>query len=568
MRSAYARLQTENNKGAARPRNVEKARSPTREEMQALQQSRDDLAVATEEFEVVDREICRLLTVARKTIFPKKRYQFHLFGTNTTAYYKHRGFGEQEPHKSQWWDMACSSGLFHGSGRVLYERLRNATDEKAKAEKAKRNIQLNFNRLVRPFLRDLSITDLPNEILIYILALVRAGGVDSIKSARLVCRDFNAVSSPLLVLHVPLRFERYSLNNLNSISKHPIIGTGVRTIDIDMRFYDSSFLDMTEFATYYAEKIDNLVRQFDRSNTWQDYGIPGYAAPEMIYRGNRLSHVLRRIAAGNLYPEEINFDVMEWLDDSDEDDDGGSSNPQEEEDYIDLGNDDGLKIQRCIQEIHRQYRAHWCMRLREVDSQDFYQAVASAIQRMPCARKLAFSDRDDGDSSNEDNSILRLMKPGAKVKDGLRQLMLRPIPGHEANEENLARPRYECIVNLVAALQTAGALPNSIDINLTSLGHPGSLGPGPGMRENFNLGIRELKTLKFKYDQPLGEDEASEIQEFLAACLEAPSLETLQVVTKINKDPPAPRVDVEEMMGLVSRQNLTNVNIRQVVADE
>jgi len=116
--------------------------------------------------------------------------------------------------------------------------------------------------------------------------------------------------------------------------------------------------------------------------------------------------------------------------------------------------------------------------------------------------------------------------------------------------------------------QTAGALPNSIDIKLTSLGHPGSLGPGPEIRESFDLGIRELKTLKFEYYQPLSEDEASEIQEFLATCLEAPSLETLQVVTTINKDPSAPRVDAEEMMGLVPRHNLTNVNIRQVVADE
>ena len=48
-----------------------------------------------------------------------------------------------------------------------------------------------------------------------------------------------------MVLKMPPRFDRSSLNKLDAISKHPIIRTGLRAIDIDMRIHNTSFADIT-----------------------------------------------------------------------------------------------------------------------------------------------------------------------------------------------------------------------------------------------------------------------------------------------------------------------------------
>lgn len=76
-----------------------------------------------------------------------------------------------------------------------------------------------------------------------------AARIQAIKNARLVCRAFNKVASPLLVPWILVSVDRESLRKVDEISRNPDIASGVRGIKIDATYYPKELAtDRARFA--------------------------------------------------------------------------------------------------------------------------------------------------------------------------------------------------------------------------------------------------------------------------------------------------------------------------------
>ncbi|RYP11877.1 hypothetical protein DL767_011280 [Monosporascus sp. MG133] len=511
------------------------AKAPTAEDCEVLKTAYDGLRTANEQLQDMERETCRLMAV-KMALFPDQSGTSYRF-----QQYERKGFGDQELFESEWWKWATHNGL-PKSVDNLDRELEKVNASKTKFEGIHNALRCCINELSRPYLRSLNILDLPDEILLNIFELAEDLDFDSpflyyvdagrkdIKNIRLVCRRFCNVSSQLLVRLVCVHFNEPSLARLEEISRHPTIAKGVRAVRVVLHFHNFSFTDLDSFISYHADEAEDQVDMFDRAKLWELSNIPEQTASEMIANGRAVVSTLRRFAS------------------ADPDDDGGYF--EDDEDY-----------RARLDGIHREYLILLEKQESLLKSGKFSRAFGSAIARMPGARKLDFVDADFGSLKEQ-----RLMIPGGDVWGALYRLMLQPITGYHAKKHGLELPNYQCIFNVTNAVQRAGALLNSIDVKLSTLGYPRGLVPAPDIRREFSSGMQQLKEFAFEYEGSHSEQDAGDLNEFLSACLDTPSLQKLSLDMR-GSEAETTRIDVGQIMGSKSRHKLTDIFLRYVAMD-
>lgn len=511
------------------------AKEPTAKEYEVFKTAYDGLRTTNEQLQDVEREICRLMAV-KMTWFPDSSgSQYRL------QQYERHGFGDRGLFESEWREWATRNGLLESVDNLDRE-LEKVNASKTKFAGVQSALRCCINRLSRPHLRNLSILDLPDEILLNIFEFVEDLNFDSpflyyihaskkdIKNTRLVCRRFCNVSSQLLIRLVRVSFNEPSLARLEEISRHPTIAKGVRAVRVVLHFYNFSFTDLDWFISYHADEVEHQVNMFDHAKLWELSNIPEQTASEMVAKGRAVASTLRRLA---------------------------STDPANDGGYFE--DDEHHRVP--LNDIHRQYLLLFEKQESLIKSGRFSRAVGSAITKMSGARKLDFGDADF--ESLEERA---LMIPGGDVWGALYRLMLQPTTGYHAKTHSLELPSYQCIVNVIDAVRSAGALLNSIDLKLSSLGYPGGLVPAPDIRRVFSSGVRQLKEFTFMYEGSPNEQDADDINEFLSACLDTSSLQKLSLDMRTG-EAEAARIDVGQIMGSKSRHKLTDIFLGRVAMD-
>ncbi|KXX76214.1 hypothetical protein MMYC01_205528 [Madurella mycetomatis] len=501
-------------------------------EYEALKTAYDDLRTTNELLQDAEREICRLMTV-KMWWFPDQSGPQY-----SSQQYKRKGFGFRDLFESRWWDWASENGLLESVDNVD-RRLEKANASKMELTGIQDALRCGINELSRPSLRSLSILDLPDEILLQIFEMVEdptpylpslcyfGPGRQDIKSARLVCRRFCHVSSELLVRLVRVSFNEPSLVRLEEISRHPTIAKGVRAIRVVLHFYNFSFTDFDWFISYYADEVEEQANMFHRVHGLVN--VPEQTASDMIAQARAVTSTLRRLTSTD------SVDHGEHLEDG--------------------------EYRVRLNDIHRQYLLLLDKQESLIKSGRFSRAVSSAIAMMPGTRKLEFRDADF-----EFTKERALMIPGSDIWGPLYRSMLQPTTGYHVRTYGLEPPSYQCISDTVGAIRSAGVLLSSVDINLSVPGYPGSLVPAPDIRQLFSSGMQQLEEFAFECADNANEEETDEINNFLSACLDSPSLQTLSLGLGDSETEVA-KMNLGHIMGSKPRYKLTDITLRQVAMD-
>lgn len=230
-----------------------------------LKRRYDSLRIRDKVLHIHEREIFRLLT-AKTVWFPAEADGPGQPGSiHHLEEYERKGFGNQSPYESEWWQRATHRHLFNAEDNLNRE-MERIISQKTSLEATRDRIRHALGALSRVFLRSLSIMDLPDEILLGIFRLVEdidwelhaeiCLHVDrkDIKNVRLVCRRFSNLSSELLVRRVRISPSEASLARLDAISRHPTISKGVCIVRVVLHLYNPALRDTVSFLTYHAEE--------------------------------------------------------------------------------------------------------------------------------------------------------------------------------------------------------------------------------------------------------------------------------------------------------------------------
>jgi hypothetical protein len=118
----------------------------------------------------------------------------------------------------------------------------------------------------------MNLQDLPTEILTQCFKHLCVGWYTSkeLKALRLTSKRLEAISTPLLIDFVSVYIAADSMSRLEAISRHPVFSKSIRTVQINISFYDALLAnDFTLFAKCCTSKLLNSAESFDRL-LWKD----------------------------------------------------------------------------------------------------------------------------------------------------------------------------------------------------------------------------------------------------------------------------------------------------------
>jgi hypothetical protein len=490
------------------------------------------LRTASEQLEDVESEICRLLA-ARIIFFPNAS---SLRSGYEALMDQHRGFGDHGPsgpNWSGWWQRATHTGLLGRSVDNLDRELKRLRALRTKSERIQSDIRCDIHQQSHPYLRKLNILDFPHEMLLSIFELAELAGVGvfcvsnwnraDMRNIRLVCRRFCAVSSQLLVRDVLVNFDEASLAQLEEMSRHPTIAKGVHSIRIRFYLYNRSFLDFERFISHHADILTAREEQeiiiFDpASPSFGEHAFQKFAKAKAA-----VVSTLRRLASADP-------------------DDSGQYHSEHDNDH-----------RTHLRKIHQQYLVLLENQESLIGSGRFSRTVGSAMARMPRARKLEFRDWDFNCSRG-----LKRTRLGDDIWATLYDRMLQPTSTDHVEEHNLERPDYQCLVNTIDSVRSAGAFLDSITIDLSTFGAAGTLVLAPDIRQKFSSGMRQLKNFEFTYSHSLNNEGAGHLTDFLSACLDTSSLTRFRLDLR-GPGQQSARINVGNIIGLQSRHELTKL---------
>ncbi|KAK0639959.1 hypothetical protein B0T16DRAFT_423985 [Cercophora newfieldiana] len=383
------------------------------------------------------------------------------------------------------------------------QELDKANASKAALESIYSALRDTANQLSRPYIRKLTILDLPDELLLQIFAHLDdmvppiwprpyelwSPSAD-IKALRFVCRRLPNIAPHLLIRVVRLNLHepKSSLARLREISRHPAISKGVHVISVKLRFLDASTTKLKAFISHHSEKIENEIDTYKRIGLWELDGIPE-AAAQVIAERKKLVASLDRLST-NL-----------------------RSNQDKDKEHalqVRVGHQKYLKL------LNEQESS--------VHGDAFFQAVAFAMAMMPCARSLEFDDNPFRMGGARPGN---LMIPGADVWECLHSRMLVPLTGDEVKTKGMEPPSLRCIIHMINAVRYADVPLRHLDIKLYSLSRPADLMPDPVPPTVFSYGMRRLQSFRIKI-QDVGRN-MNGLHEFLSACLGTSSLQALDL---------------------------------------
>ncbi|KAM7190063.1 hypothetical protein V8F20_009896 [Naviculisporaceae sp. PSN 640] len=429
----------------------------------------------------------------------------------------------------------------------VFREIDKAASAKEQALDAQSTLRQSIRELCRPFLRSLTIMDLPDEVLLDIFEelegftpdhrrwnFISRPGVNAIKNVRLVCRRFSNLSSRFLIRRVQVTPDLSSIAFLDQISRHPTIARGIRDIEVLLQFRFVSALD--SFSGLIGFLREQLGNQLDRFNqVWaRVHGEDKMDLYHKIMDGGTAAYlVLERM--------ELQRD--------------------EEDGVQDAVEGDGEHLE-FLQKVHDKRNMLVQEERSLVESGQFAEAIASAMARMPAARGLRLTDNDLRFRRDE-----HIISAEETVWEGIKRVALRPFCNQFRKETGLEDPDLGSVGQIINAARRAGVELESLAINLHSWGKPGSIMSSLGSRDVISGALKRLKRFSFDCEQTLDGKEVNEVEQLCSTFTGTPSLQRLEL--RLNRDEDLneapPWVNLTKILGTtMSRPKLVHLCLRNL----
>lgn len=449
-----------------------------------------------------------------------------LFGTPPPSWW----IVARELFESEWWRHAEEAGLAN-SVELLDERIDRAEADKFELEAPQASIRRRIADMTRHQVRNLSVLDLPEEILVAIFRYVEDSDLPStvnhdwgdekdIASARLVCRRFCYAASGFLVRRICVEPTKASLARLEEVSRHPAIAAGIYYVKLVLRYYDPALASVDDFVSSYARSLGDQIETWKESQPDpDDVGMHEEAA---IEDAEEFAAILIRDKTATRYFNNLfgdDYDGTEWL-------------SQVHSEYLQL-----VEEQRWL-----------------LDEGRFAQAAGSAMARMPRARHLEIVDTDLPE--------VELWGPGVELWSAMEEYMRQPMGGGRfisRNRRGILRPNCQCVVDMLNGVRGGGTWLETLAISLRS--------PWPiSIGDTWPSGLQKLKRFDLKMTGELDEWSLDGMEAFVRACIDTPSLEYIGIDIKGHTET-EPSVDISRVMGMIDRPLLKSLWLCRVDFD-
>lgn len=558
---------------------------PTQADREALAGLYHRLRVAEQELEEASQELYRL----HYACFAHREWKKHqlrgwekLQTVRDEANYGakiDKAFGGRLPRETEWWEQAHRRDLYNNSewppNNLHFDPLAameayEASEESVRSlTNAQADIRQIINERSRPFLRSLSVQDLPNEILLAIFEqashTVEAEFSDAdtqhslyrhsykpaeIANIRLVCRRFHDLGSDLLLRSVRVEVGERSLQRLVDMPGRSELAAGIREIEI-YHIYKHPVDDRTFFEHHYESIDDQLEDYHDLQEEEESAEESEQAADPKLERAVALHRALALLSG-----------------DAEEDD------PEPDQDLVSqLKNafNDYLRLVRKQQEL--------------LKTGSFAESVASAMARLPNARKLRFTlpvweDQPALQALEKAKPLSAMDDPTVSGSwDAILKNMLLEVVLPDPDDPSAYYGSV--IVDVLNAARLADVFPKVVEISLwVDLGlRTASL--EREILQMLSCSMQELEVFEFStwgssetfwgdYRFNLEEDRLIEqrcISKFLSACLNTPSLKQIYLYPHHWHRDRDLRFDYSEIMGSISRPKLTHFTVHGLVVD-
>ncbi|GES60552.1 hypothetical protein ATEIFO6365_0006001100 [Aspergillus terreus] len=249
--------------------------------------------------------------------------------------------------------------------------------------------------LSRPSIRALTLLDLPNDLLCKMLDYFRDSRTDrgwikqhharspdnqishrTIQSARLVCRLFNDLATPLLCPILRVNLDQESLDRTTRLCRSPRVVAGVRAVLVDVRYCPQELaVDLARFRKFRREQLGEI-------ESYCDWVVEGAARAssdgEVVAWGppNKYEHAMDCyrdiIQAWNAYANDGSSDC----------------------DRVAEASEKAVVYQEILTQAHEIFRQRHQEQLQLLESQSYVRTLAACITMMPNIISLAFTDKD------------------------------------------------------------------------------------------------------------------------------------------------------------------------------
>lgn len=382
------------------------------------------------------------------------------------------------------------------------------------------------------------ILDLPDELLCDIFDYFRADDVDVndtpltylfqeetrdagdedlavLQSARLVCRRFHNLASPLLVPVLRASIDSESLRRIDGLTRNPHIASGVRLIQLLLGYRP---IDAVENFVQYR---DLQVRRISRVST---------NCHRYLYDPDPHDELTQKMQAA---VETYSYMLSAWDECTDPGDDGWEKP---------WPADDPSRFKEFLYECYGEYRRRQEDQGRVLADGSYAAALAASASRMTGLRALSFSDHY---YSPFDSLTREALERPARDTEKLREMMVMPLDWATIERQSPvpvllpARLLWEVPIALFEGgvrLQelAVSTLPlrSNLDM-LRPLGGPGEAQPGWGRLRAAFSSLRRVDVgrlsfnLRFRRPGPLPTEDKSNTEGYLAALLSGEALQRM-----------------------------------------
>ncbi|KFZ00133.1 hypothetical protein V500_01167 [Pseudogymnoascus sp. VKM F-4518 (FW-2643)] len=228
--------------------------------------------------------------------------------------------------------------------------------------------------------------------------------VQTVKTARLVCRLFNQLASPLLCPSLRLRLDHASLDFVDKVSQSPLIAAGVRNIEIVLDYRPRELAtDLSRFKNLRKQKLREIHSSLVSSaEAWTDrsYEKDGGTIADYPYLD---------------YTQTFEYISMMWT--AWDKHLSAASGDGEAKDAM------SLEFQRILRQGHQEYIQKHEEQFQLVTDGSFVGRLVSAISRMKHCASLEFVDDVDCYSRPDNSSPIALRDDARQI----HQLMTGPL---------------------------------------------------------------------------------------------------------------------------------------------
>lgn len=379
------------------------------------------------------------------------------------------------------------------------------------------NHQRITNSLSTTSLRPLTILDLPQEILLTISEHVKTQkpksshfsssenkeSINDIKSLRLTCWQLHNTSSHLLLNLIRVGLDQASLQDLQEIARHPLIGKGVVAVRVLLDFYDEGLAkELETFAAYNARRVRR-----DTENIEQIVGTGHYfSMPEAT--------VLENI--GKMKGISASWECFAERD-------------RDDSENIEISWEHVLLLQRA----HEEYQMGFLEQEELLRNDIFVKSVADSLAKMPCLKRMEIVDGDENYRKHPGIYALRV------DEDEFVHSLLDHHGWEDAGLERLGPPPAAIVVKILKALYQQRVFLTHLDIKVSLLEDLKLLAPSKDDLPDLTAAMQRLRDFDFRPYRSSNKGirarhvhYPSEIQalcRFIIAVLDTPSLETVRM---------------------------------------